>query len=247
MKAIVFILLLFFAEQVLTALIGTGLDTAGWVDSRAVALGVAALPAQAVLLAVLALTGLVRRRLPADRVALRPGSTLAALAATGFLIVATAAVGELLGADDHGTTELFRSMMGQPLCLVSLAIVGPLTEEVVFREGLVRHMMLSGLNRWAAVALAAAVFALVHGNLAQGLPAFVLGLAFGAFYVATGDLRLPVAAHVLVNSIGLISYSLNDPADTPSDTEGLLFAAIGCGAAAACLLVAWHRLRLRNL
>ncbi len=247
MKAIVLILLLFFAEQVLTALLGTGLNTVGWVDSQAVALGVAALPAQVVLLAGLALTGLVRRRLPRGRAPLRPGSTLAALAATGFLVVATAAVGELLGADDHGTTALFRSMMGNPICLVSLALVGPLTEEVVFREGLVRHLMLSGMKRWAAVALAAAVFALVHGNLAQGLPAFVLGLAFGAFYAATGDLRLPVAAHVLVNCIGLISYSLNDPADTPSDTEGLLFAAIGCGAAAAALLAVWHRLRLRNL
>ena len=95
--------------------------------------------------------------------------------------------------------------------------------------------------------LAALVFALVHGNAAQGIPAFVLGTLFGVFYVTTGDLRLPVVAHVLVNTSGLVSYYLTPMSDEVTGVAARLILIVSCTLAAVALLVAWQRLRLRNL
>lgn len=247
MKAIVLILLLFFVEQLLTVVLGHGLLAAGWVGGREVAYGVASFPVQLLFIMSLAWLGLVRRRLPTDRMPMRTGSTLAALGATAALMLALGGATDLVGVDDGGTTAFFSAMKGNPICLVSLALVGPLTEEVVFREGLVRHMVRSGLNRYAAAVLAALVFALVHGNAAQGIPAFVLGTLFGVFYVTTGDLRLPVVAHVLVNTSGLVSYYLTPMSDEATGIATRLILIVSCTLAAVALLMAWQRLRLRNL
>ena len=68
------------------------------------------------------------------------------------------------------------------------------------------------------------------------------GLLLGAFYVVTGDVRLSVAAHVAVNSMGLASYALSDGSDTAVPTpEAFALMLTGLGAAAA-LVIWWWKL-----
>ena len=52
------------------------------------------------------------------------------------------------------------------------------------------------------------LFAIVHGNLQQGVPAFILGFALAYLYVRTEDLRLCWAAHLANNVIALLTIRI---------------------------------------
>lgn len=83
-----------------------------------------------------------------------------------------------------------------PLLLV---VLGPLTEEIIFR-GLILRGLLGRCRPWTAIAISAALFALMHLNPAQ-IPVTVgLGLVLGWVYVRTRSLGLCVLGHALNNS-----------------------------------------------
>ena len=96
-------------------------------------------------------------------------------------------------------TVNFEGMMHNLLCLLLLCFVGPLCEELVFRVGVVRSLYRHNVPGWAAAATGALAFALVHGNLAQGIPAFIIGFILGIAYLRTGDLRLCLPMHIANN------------------------------------------------
>ena len=106
--------------------------------------------------------------------------------------------------DDGGSTSLFDSVKTNPLCLLLLCVVGPLGEEVVFREGIMRQLILSKHTPFIAAAISALFFALFHGNLAQGIPAFVTGVLLGYLFLQSGSIRLSWAAHIANNTLGVI-------------------------------------------
>ena len=110
-----------------------------------------------------------------------------------------------LGLSDGGTTSLFTAQLHNPGGLLLLCVVGPLCEELVFRAGILRSLVVSHrLPDWGAVAVTSLSFALVHGNLAQGIPALVLGLVLSYLYLRTGNLRLCLPAHVANNVLGVL-------------------------------------------
>ncbi len=113
-----------------------------------------------------------------------------------------------LGIDDSAEQTLFKGMLSNPWCLLLLCIVGPCAEELTFRQGIVRGLYRWGLPGWAAALIAAIAFALIHGNLAQGIPALVVGFLFGMLYLRTGNLKLCLTAHVLNNVIAALFIAL---------------------------------------
>ncbi len=125
-------------------------------------------------------------------------------------------------------------MAHTPIGMFVLVIAGPFVEEVVFREGMLSALRQSRYHAMRAAFLSAALFAVVHGNLAQALPAFTLGLLLAAFYIATGDLRLPLMGHILNNALAVITILLPgfDAFEQSLDTltsiiAGALFCSIG--------------------
>lgn len=116
-----------------------------------------------------------------------------------------------LGLPDDGSTALFDGMKRNPLCILLLTVVGPLTEELVFRAGLIPSFRRNRLPGWAAAGLSAFTFALVHGNVAQGIPAFLIGWVLGLLYLRTGDLRLCLPAHIANNVFAVVLLYLDDP------------------------------------
>lgn len=115
---------------------------------------------------------------------------------------------------DDGSLQLFRGMMGSPWCLLLVCLIGPLCEELVFRRGILCTLYRSRVPAWIAVAVSALAFAVVHGNLVQGVPAFVIGIVLGCFYLRTGDLRLCFPAHVVNNVVAVLTI---EDATTPPD------------------------------
>ena len=88
--------------------------------------------------------------------------------------------------------------------LLALAIVGPITEELLFREAIAGEMLRRGANPWIAILTSALAFSTVHLNLAQGLYALPLGILFGIIYYKTGNIVLSSLLHILNNSIVVI-------------------------------------------
>ena len=87
----------------------------------------------------------------------------------------------------------------QALYFISLAVIPPLVEELVFR-GAVLH----GLRRFGdgfAIVGSAFLFGMFHGNLIQLPFAFLCGLALAFVVVKTGNLWVSIAIHFLNNGL----------------------------------------------
>lgn len=105
---------------------------------------------------------------------------------------------------DNGMMEVFQGMKNSVFCLLLLVIIGPLTEELVFREGILRSLWEKRWPAWCANLFVAIVFGLIHGNLLQAIPAMVIGFLLGLLYVRSGDLSLCFPAHALNNSLAAL-------------------------------------------
>lgn len=138
-----------------------------------------------------------------------------------------------LGLSDGGMNGLFSDMLRSPLCLLLLLAVGPLTEELVFREGILRNLVGGGVRPLAACVISALLFALAHGNPAQAVPAAMLGFVLGLLYLRTADLRLCLSAHIANNALALLSLRFPSVEAVCADLPPL------CAAGAGVLLLAF--------
>lgn len=88
--------------------------------------------------------------------------------------------------------------------LIGLGILAPLTEELLFRGLVYRRFKefnpVIGSMVWASL-----IFALLHGNLVQGIYAFVMGFLFCYIYERYGSLKAPVVMHMASNLLAVIA------------------------------------------
>ncbi len=89
-----------------------------------------------------------------------------------------------------------------PLQILASGILIPFTEEIIFR-GLGFAALREKLPFWLSAALSAALFGLYHGNLPQGVYAFLIGLAVAWLYEISGTLLAPYLFHVSANLLSL--------------------------------------------
>lgn len=109
------------------------------------------------------------------------------------------------------------------ICFLSVSVMAPLLEEWFIR-GLVLRGLLNARNRkggrlmnpWWAITISAAIFALIHMNIWQALPAFTLGFVFGIVYYKTGSLKLTILMHFVNNTVALIIAHI----DTLKEAKG---------------------------
>ena len=101
---------------------------------------------------------------------------------------------------------------GLQLTIITVAILAPIGEEVVFR-GFALPGLASRLGATSAILITSAVFALIHvpGVGVGILPVtFILGLAFAFVYHKTKSLILAIAVHALHNAITIIALATTD-------------------------------------
>lgn len=106
--------------------------------------------------------------------------------------------------------ELFSGIMKQPLGYLILGILAPITEEIVFRGALLRVLLetFGHQKRWIAIVISALIFAVIHGNVAQGTHAFIGGIALGWLYMRTRSVLPGIVLHWVNNSIAYITFNL---------------------------------------
>lgn len=107
--------------------------------------------------------------------------------------------------DDGNTNTLFKQLSSNIWGVLSLVVVGTLVEELTYRAG-VFQLTRKHLGNIGAMLLSSLLFALVHGNLYQAIPAFFLGLALAYLYLRTEDLRLCWSAHIANNALAVLAF-----------------------------------------
>lgn len=86
-----------------------------------------------------------------------------------------------------------------PISLLIIAVVGPFSEEFVFR-GIMYNSYRKDGNALGAVLLSALVFGFMHMNLNQAGYAFVIGIALALLMIATGSIWAPIVMHFIINA-----------------------------------------------
>ena len=120
------------------------------------------------------------------------------------------------------------------LQILSIVILGPICEELVFR-GLVYRRIRDYIGYLPAVFLSSIMFGAFHLNLTQGLFAFALGIILALIYEKYGRLWLPIAGHMANNLFATLTNNLAGP-DAFVNQD--IFSWICIGAAVAmCVLV----------
>lgn len=99
-----------------------------------------------------------------------------------------------------------------------LSFTAGVVEEIIYRGFLIWYLGLV-MPLWAAVVTSSILFALGHSYQGPGGVAKtgLIGLVFGAFYVLTGSIWLPIAGHILLDALqGLTIIEVLREADTSS-------------------------------
>lgn len=102
---------------------------------------------------------------------------------------------------------LGRYVHGDIVMALGIAVGGPLLEEILFR-GLLLTALLWFYRPWVAVTGAALLFAALHLNVIQFVPAVLMGLTLGVVYERTGSLVLCWLGHAAYNAQVGVSLAL---------------------------------------
>ena len=132
---------------------------------------------------------------------------------------------------------------------LALVVVAPVTEELLFR-GLILRGFLANYGQGVALVLSALLFALIHVNPWQLLPAFTAGLILAWLAVETGSLVPCIFAHAVNNSAGFLAELI--PVEIPGFTGSLAgpvefqpiwLDALGIALVAVSFTLLWRRFR----
>ena len=113
---------------------------------------------------------------------------------------------EFLGLPDL-MQDTFRAMSRNVFGIISITIMAPLVEELLFRGAIQGYMLRKGMKPLHAILIASAIFGIVHMNPIQIPFAFAIGLIFGWLYYRTGSLVPGIVGHFINNSIACIQMA----------------------------------------
>lgn len=226
MKKAILVVLTFLIMQAVVPIVGTyilgafgmstdSVDTVSGEIMNPYILGIMLLAAYGLTIAALYAWRLL---LPNTGLQRRKPYVAIAIAILLLTLVPLSLIEELLNLSDTVGNRM-EGLMRNPLGIFCLAIVGPITEELVFRRALLGSLLEAKIDARIAVAVSAAVFALIHLNPAQMPAAFVVGCLFGWMYVRTGSIVPSTVCHVVNNSLA-VATALTLPAKTLSSILG---------------------------
>lgn len=121
---------------------------------------------------------------------------------------------------------------------LTTVVCAPFFEEAVFRGLICRSFM--RFNKGFAVVFSALLFGLMHMNFAQGIPAFLMGLALGYVYVRSDSLWICIAMHAANNLLGIAQQGY---AAFGWDVLSVLLTVAGLICAAGGIWVVWREHR----
>ena len=128
---------------------------------------------------------------------------------------------EFLGLPDL-MQDTFLGMSRNVFGIISIAIMAPLVEELLFRGAIQGYMLRKGMKPLHAILIASAIFGIVHMNPIQIPFAFAIGLIFGWLYYRTGSVVPGIVGHFINNSIACIQMALLSKEELNTKTIDLI-------------------------
>lgn len=104
--------------------------------------------------------------------------------------------------------EQMIDMCRNPWGMLAIAIGAPLGEEIMFRWGIMGHMLRRNSSVPTAILVSAVLFGLMHMNPAQVFFATAMGIMLGILYWRSGNIIWPIILHVLNNSVACLQVWL---------------------------------------
>lgn len=89
--------------------------------------------------------------------------------------------------------------------IIVAVIAAPVVEEILCR-GIVLNRLLLWMPKWVAMLVSSVLFGVIHLNIPQGLPAFVIGIVFSMLYLRYRNLWVPIIAHAAYNFANFAFY-----------------------------------------
>lgn len=146
----------------------------------------------------------------------------------------------------NSNEEAFIAMSRNPFGLLSIALLAPILEELLFRGAIEGYLLREGRSPWGAIVVSSLIFGVVHMNPAQIPFAFLLGMMFGWLYYRTGSLLPGVVGHVLNNSVAVANMILYGDATLEEQVhdEVMMWVWAAIAAVAFLLSAVWLNRRL---
>ena len=141
----------------------------------------------------------------------------------------------------NNMAAVFDAMVKNKWGFLSIAIVGPIAEEVLMRRVILTEIAHATGKKWWGIFVSAFLFALIHGNPLQIFFALPAGILLGWLYCKTGRLIVPICVHIMNNSISFFSIKSGEQSDmqfTDTWTQVILYACI----AVTVALVIWFNI-----
>lgn len=129
--------------------------------------------------------------------------------ALGFvLVLAGQMIGSMIetllgieGGSDN-TASLLNIVTAVPVAAISIALFGPILEELVFRR-VIFGSLKQVTSFWLSALVSAMFFALLHNDIEHILLYAITGFILAFLYNKTGRILAPMIAHVLLNTFVL--------------------------------------------
>lgn len=109
--------------------------------------------------------------------------------------------------------DAFDMIMKNRWGYLSIGLLAPLAEELVFRGAILRSLLRWVKQPWVAIVISAVFFAVAHLNPAQLPHAFLVGLLLGWMYYRTDSIVPCVVYHWVNNTVAYVMYNLYPNAD----------------------------------
>lgn len=127
---------------------------------------------------------------------------------------------------ENTVSAISDEVLAMPLwtMLLSIGIIGPLVEEVVFRGVILQSYQRTG-RIVGSIILSSVLFGMMHMNFNQFAYGAVMGIMLALLVEATGSITASCIAHATFNSIEVVlmyasSGTLDEVADTAANTLG---------------------------
>lgn len=101
-------------------------------------------------------------------------------------------------------SDTFDTYMHNPLAMITIAVLGPIFEELCFREAALGGMLRRGVKPWTAILVSSLLFGIMHFNPIQVVGAGMMGIVLGILYYKSGNIILPCLLHIVNNSLSTV-------------------------------------------
>ena len=137
--------------------------------------------------------------------------------------------------------ETFIAMSNNPFGFLTIALLAPVLEELLFRGAIEGRLLQRWSNPWVGIAVSSLIFGIIHLNPAQIPFAFLMGLMFGWLYYRTGSLLPGIVGHVLNNSIAAVNMILygQTTIEEQMNSMGKMWAWVAAAIVVSILTIIW--------